>query len=125
MATVLSIFSNQAYKEYVLPPIRNDEVELELERRIFGLKEDILLRMEKIDSKWHFIGSSDYKVWIRASGGNTTDEREEVIEGLYILKTRWGESLSIIVKEKKSCFWNYPSNRNYCRSNLRFQKMVL
>ena len=46
MSVVLSVYSQSAYKEFVLPAIHNAETVLVIDRRVFHLKDSIELRMD-------------------------------------------------------------------------------
>ena len=49
MSVVLSVYSQSAYKEFVLPAIHNAETVLVIDRRVFHLKDSIELRLEEMD----------------------------------------------------------------------------
>ena len=57
MSVVLSVYSQSAYKEFVLPAIHNAETVLVIDRKIFHLQDDLEIRLEMVDQKWAKFGS--------------------------------------------------------------------
>ena len=62
MSVVLSVYSQSASKEFVLPAIHNAETVIVVDRKIFDLRESLELRLEKVDYKWSFLPSGDYSI---------------------------------------------------------------
>ena len=58
MGVLLSVYSQEAYKEYLLPSYHNGEERLNLRKNLFGLKEDILLDLEVVNDSWRFTGAN-------------------------------------------------------------------
>lgn len=104
MSVVLSIYSQSAYKEFVLPAIHNAETVLVIDRKIFGLQENLELRLEEIDQKWSFLQSPGSI--IETNGDSEPDLRLKNLAN-YRLKSVKGEVLSIIVQIKATSFVNY------------------
>lgn len=87
MSVVLSVYSQSAYKEFVLPAIHNAETVLVIDRRVFHLKDSIELRLEEMDGNWTFLQSSHYEITENSeidSGSRLKDQ------ATYILKIRTG-----------------------------------
>ena len=59
MGFVLSVYSKNAFKEFVLPAVNNTEITLPLEHYIFQNRDDIGLKMEVIDGNWYFRNGED------------------------------------------------------------------
>lgn len=57
MSVVVSVYSEKALKEFVLPATVNTEAELSVRRDVFGLDEHITLRLENLDGEWRFLPS--------------------------------------------------------------------
>ena len=77
MSVVLSVYSQSAYKEFVLPAIHNAETVLVIDRRVFHLKDSIELRLEEMDGKWTFLQSPHYEIKENSetdSGGRLKDQ---------------------------------------------------
>lgn len=102
MSVVLSVYSQSASKEFVLPAIHNAETVIVVDRKIFDLRESLELRLEKVDYKWSFLPSGDYSIQ-----KNGEAEYELVDQANYIVTSRYGEVLSIIVQEKETSFAAY------------------
>ena len=54
MSTILSVYTKNAYQDFQLPAISNEDFDLGLAREIFQLKEDVTLHMESVDGDWRF-----------------------------------------------------------------------
>ena len=59
---VLSIHSEKAFRQFLLPAVNNSEHSITLEEDIFLLNEDVELQMEIIESRWHFLPSEQYEI---------------------------------------------------------------
>lgn len=55
MSLLLSVYSQLAYKEYILPTIQNGEVEFYLKKGLFGLKNDLTIKAESVEGRWFFL----------------------------------------------------------------------
>ena len=104
MSVVLSVYSQSAYKEFVLPAIHNAETVLVLDRKIFHLREDLELRLEVVDEKWSFLPSPNLR--IQAAEGVRGDLRLKN-QANYRIESVRGEVLSTIVQIKPTSFCNY------------------
>ena len=62
MSVVLSVYSQSAYKEFVLPAIHNAETVLVIDRKIFHLQDDLEIRLEMVDQKWAFLPCRNCKI---------------------------------------------------------------
>lgn len=104
MSVVLSVYSQSAYKEFVLPAIHNAETVLVIDRRVFHLKDSIELRLEEMDGNWTFLQSSHYEITENSetdSGNNLKDQ------ATYILRSELDDFLPVIVQMKETSFTNY------------------
>lgn len=52
MGFLFSVYSQEAYKEYILPPLSNGEERLFLRKGLFGLREDVVLQLEAFNGCW-------------------------------------------------------------------------
>lgn len=104
MSVVLSVYSQSAYKEFVLPAIHNAETVLTIDRKIFRLQEDLELHLEVVDQKWFALPSDSCKM-----EGKKGAEENPWFEDQdnFILKSAGGEVLSIIVQMKDTSFVSY------------------
>lgn len=97
MGYVLTIYSKNAYKEYLLPAVMNANYSIVLHKDLFLLPEDIVLDLENVDGAWKIL-----------RGGNITliytDSKEDVFgrileNGDVCSGTlRGGEQITILVK---------------------------
>ncbi len=103
MSIVLSIYSKNAFKEFVLPAENNTEISLLLEQYIFQLKNDIVLKLEVLDGSWYFqemeerIHQNDKDYDRKALEDNDT----------YTLVSKDEEILAIMVRVVESSFCVY------------------
>ena len=60
--TVLTVYSRNAFKRFLLPSIKNSDYKIFLSRILFGISRDITLNLEIEDDHWTFVESDDYDV---------------------------------------------------------------
>ena len=53
MKTTVLVYSQNAYKEYVLPGFVNDEYTIILQRELFQFRQDLKLKFDKIKENWY------------------------------------------------------------------------
>lgn len=104
MSVVLSVYSQSAYKEFVLPAIHNAETVLVMDRKLFQLREDLELGLEEVDQRWAFLPSPNCQV--KGSLGGE-DALVLIDQANYRLESVYGEILSVIVQIKPTSFLNY------------------
>ena len=103
MNTVISVYSENAYKEYVLPSENNLETQLILKKELFGLKENVPLRLEVLNHEWSFMTG---KYHIYKNGTAYKGERLKEQDG-YVIYTETQEKLHLIVKEEAAFLSEY------------------
>ena len=101
MSVVLSVYSQSAYKEFVLPAIHNAETVLVIDRKIFHLQDDLEIRLEMVDQKWAFLPCRNCKIRGPQGDSRLRDQAN------YRLESFRGELLSIVVQMKPTSFYNY------------------
>ena len=62
MSTILTIYSNMAFKRFLLPAINDADYSVLLFHGLFGLDRDVELKMEVLDRKWAFLPSEEYEL---------------------------------------------------------------
>ncbi len=62
MGSIISIYSKNAFREYVLPAADNTDHTITLGRRYFGIENDLRVGMEVLSGVWYIKGSDDYTV---------------------------------------------------------------
>lgn len=100
MSVVLSIYSQNACKEFVLPAIKNAETVLLIDRKLYGLKENIEIRLEKGAEDWFFLPSNAYR--FHSEETNIKILLKE--RANYTLESIYGERIFIIVQIKNTSF---------------------
>ncbi len=100
MSIVLSVYSKNAFKEFVLPAVNNTETTLMLEHYIFQIRGDIEIKLEVLDGKWYF---QDMEERIYANhkgyGGKFLEDQDT-----YTLISKYKEELAIMVRVVESSF---------------------
>lgn len=92
---IIVAYGSNAYKEYLLPNLKNTEYSVMIDHDIFRLKQDLELRLE-VDSKgWRFMKSSEYALKKREQ-----TQEEYIGQGdIYSLITRKDETLQLIAAD--------------------------
>lgn len=62
MSTILTVYSNMAFKRFLLPAINDADYSVLLFGGLFSLDRDLELKMEVIDHHWAFLSSEDYEL---------------------------------------------------------------
>lgn len=101
MSVVLSVYSQSAYKEFVLPAIHNAETVLVIDRKIFHLQDNLEIRLEMVDQKWSFLPCKNCRIRGPQGDSRLRDQAN------YRLESGKGELLSIIAQMKPTSFYNY------------------
>lgn len=103
MGMVLSIHSEKAFRQFLLPAVNNSEHSITLEEDIFLLNEDVELRMEIIENRWHFLPSEQYEI------ENTITRQDyqgfDLKDGdLLSVTLKKGGAVSVMVDETEDAF---------------------
>ena len=104
MSVVLSIYGENVLKEFVLPAIHNAETSLVLDRKTFGLYDNLEISLENVDRKWSFLQGAGYRITKNADGSEACALEDQAN---YVLETKSGKKLFIIVQMKKTAFQVY------------------
>lgn len=100
MSVVLSIYSKNALKEFVLPAVNDTEIEILLESSVFQIQNDIEIKMEVLNNEWHFQAMKE-RIHIN---GNDYDGKALADQDSYTLVTQYGEVLAVLVNVVESAF---------------------
>lgn len=60
MSIVLSAYVQSAFCEFLLPAVNNADTEIELQKGIFSLQEDVILHLEVADKEWFLRETEKY-----------------------------------------------------------------
>lgn len=104
MSFVISVYSRNAFKEYLLPPLNNADYAVMLHKNFFHIKSDVKIRLEVIDEKWKFLPDSHYQVRKNRQPYFNHALADQDILGI---TTASREELTVIVKEMTSVFHSY------------------
>ena len=108
MSIVITVYSKSAFKEFVLPVGSNRRLALRLESRKFRIEEDVAVLLENIGGNWRFISSDEVNQLklpicrIESYNGYDLKEGDSLS-----LRTRYGERLALMVREKEKPFIAY------------------
>lgn len=94
MSFIISIYSEEAFKEILLPAINNADITIVLYQDVFNLNEDVVLSMEVVEHHWRFQPGFGYRIT------NHIIKHNDVLT----LKLEDGKRLSILVKETENTF---------------------
>lgn len=100
MSTILSVYTKNAYKEYQLPAVNNDDYEFCISAEMFHLKEDLLLRLESINGKWKMKHSKRYMLTKAEGDPYGYFQQNDVIH----VVTYQEEEISIVVTRTENMF---------------------
>lgn len=104
MSMILSIYSVNAFKEFLLPSINNADYEIILQREFFDIRDDLTIKMEVIDGLWKL--KRDYSYSLHKEG-EKQGENSLTDKDIWTIRTRNQEKISMIVKEVDSVFHSY------------------
>ena len=100
MSVILSVYSKNAFKEFVLPAENDTEVTLLLEHSMFQIRKDIALKLEVLDGKWYF-QEMDERIHM---GDVDYDKKALEDQDSYTLVSAYKEVLAIMVSMVESPF---------------------
>lgn len=103
MSFILSVYSVNAFKEYLLPAIDNSNFSLVINKELFGLSKDIELPMEILDGNWKFNFNSENDLW---HSRTQVKYNGELLKNGHILSLvpQNGDKISIIVNQLEHVF---------------------
>ncbi len=102
MNVIISVYSQDAFKEYLLPSLNNADYAIVLEKDYFKIKSDVMIKLEVLDGRWR-IKNGSYT--IKKENRNYTGAlwNDDVLE----IQTNHNEIVSMIVNEVFSVFHSY------------------
>lgn len=95
MGKILAIYTETVFKEYILPSVNNSDYSITLDKKIFSLEQDLVLKLEVLEQQWRFIPDAAYDVSKHGDSKTTTLENGDIIN----ISIDGKEKISIIVKE--------------------------
>ncbi|MEE1071068.1 MAG: type VII secretion protein EssC, partial [Cellulosilyticum sp.] len=104
MRLILLVYSEQAFKEYLLPSMDNADYNLLLQKDIFCIANNLEVKLEVIDQNWCFISSKKYQVTKEGKAYFAEAlKNQDVIK----LTLDSGECLTIVVRNAEKHFAVY------------------
>ena len=104
MAMILSVYTTDAFKECILPPINNSDYEIVLNKNVFGLPEDLKLKLEVIGNSWKFRSSENYRI----TKNDVLYENQRIeAQDMYQVVVKGDSRISVVVTERSKVFVPY------------------
>ncbi|MDY3797262.1 MAG: type VII secretion protein EssC [Agathobacter sp.] len=100
MAILLSIYTENAFREIRLPIINNLDYSITLNKNIYGIKKDITLKLQVINEEWQFLDSLEYSIYKEAEEYEKKTIRDKDILKVYTES----EIITIVVKRMNMAF---------------------
>lgn len=104
MSLVLLVYSEYAFKEFLLPSLDNTDYELVLKKDIFCISNNLEVKLEVMDNSWRFVRSNAYSL-VKES----IDYFGEQFKDRDVLKLTIdnGQTMTIIVRQVSNYFSVY------------------
>ena len=120
MSTIITVYSHDAFKRFLLPAINDADYSILLAESLFNIASDIELKLEVRDNKWFFIPSEDYELQYLTDQGDCHAQSldESLSQGKNEFKILMEERhiLSLMVRNSDEYFSVYD---HYGLGNLR------
>lgn len=100
MKTVIMVQTNQGFQEFFLPGLHNCDYQLRLDREIFGLAEDLMLKLEILDGIWRIVEDDCYLA-VRMDGREELALQDGAV--FYLYPSVGGPQLSLLAVFWKQC----------------------
>lgn len=110
MGIVVAVYTEDTFKEFILPAINNADYSLMLHKGIFHLKKNLELKMENINENWRIKESQEYSIY----RNNKKYTGEFLINEDYLsISTHESKLIKLTVHKVSSAF------RPYTKYNLK------
>lgn len=93
---VLIIYNDQICKEILMPNMYNTDYQIRLDASDYGLKKDIVLKLERGENEWKIVGTSEYWITMREGAANS---KAIAKDDLIRIDTRSGDHLIILAAD--------------------------
>ena len=98
---VLMVYNDQICKEILMPNLFNTDYQVRLSARDYGLRADIVLKLERGGRDWTLVSTADY--WINDKGEKVVSH-SIIKDDLINIDTLSGEHLVIIASDDEINF---------------------
>lgn len=106
MGYILSVYSTNAFKEFLLPAVNNADTSITIVKSIFLLQEDVNILLEALQNQWFFQENSRYSIVYTATKqsylGKPVEDKD-----LFTITLPDGHILNVIVKVIDETFCVY------------------
>ena len=104
MGKILAIYTQTVFKEYILPSMNNSDYTLSLDKNLFQLDEDVVLKLEVMEGKWSFLSDRSYRI---KKAGVLFENQPLQADDLLSIVVRDKVSLSLLVCDREQVFTAY------------------
>lgn len=104
MSVRLTVYSNTAFKDYLLPAVNNANYTLKIESELFLLSQDMELSMEILDGVWHFEDCDGSISYLNTKESYLGEALKS--DDIFSVKKN-GDNVSVIVYESDDSFCVY------------------
>ena len=101
MAIVLSVYTEAAFKEYILPSINNSDYEVTLRKDYFHIAQDLVLKLEILNGEWCIRKGFGYSV---IKNNALYDKQPLQDKDVLMVHSMYNDEISVIVKQVESVF---------------------
>ena len=108
MGYIVMAYAENGYQEFILPEVFDSDYELVLNRKLFGMQQDIHVLLENVDGSWRFIKQKEYK--LRTREGESGFQKNLKDGQIYHLKSKSGNIITLVILVSEE---NFPRFRKY------------
>ena len=108
MSLSIAIYSNDSFKEFILPSINNSDYELLIRKDQMKTQGDLRLVMEVVNNTWTVKSDKDYRLYVKDNRYDSVDLMDGLIANVV---TKDNDNLTIISTEVENPFHAYDKYR--------------
>ena len=108
MSLSIAIYSNDSFKEFILPSINNSDYELFIRKDQMKTQGDLRLVMEVVNNTWTVKSDKDYRLFVKDNRYDSVDLMDGLIANVV---TKDNDNLTIISTEVENPFHAYDKYR--------------
>jgi S-DNA-T family DNA segregation ATPase FtsK/SpoIIIE len=111
MSTIITVYSHDAFKRFLLPAINDADYSILLAEELFNINKDIELKLEVRDNRWFFVPSEEYELEFLSEDGDcfgiSLDEGDAAGKNEFRILLDGRHILSLIVRTSDQYFSVY------------------
>ncbi len=108
MSLILSVYSQNAFKEFNLPSINNSDYEITIREDYFRLTEDIHIKLEVMDEVWKIRTGSGYRLFVKEQAYDNVELSDRLMVNIV---TAGGGMLTLIASYVEDPFHAFNKYR--------------